>query len=138
MLNAKRFLFPLGLGLIAALPALGATTYRLSCDDDNIFEVPLAITIHGNTASAHGEFSGPGDAFFSVDYTKLAAIDLKTHGNALESVTLAQPVVAGHRSGFHLVLTADGADRWKGKINLISTDENKMPYDGDVECTTRN
>ena len=138
MKNSKLFTVIFVAGLTLASSAFASGNYRLVCDDNNIFEVPMHITIHGSQASAAGEFSGPGDALFSVNYQSLDAVDLRTTDQGeIEQVTITQPVVVGHPFGFQLSLKAQSGNQLKGHISMISTDSDRMPYEGEVTCTAK-
>jgi hypothetical protein len=118
---------------LGAVPA--SAHYQLSCDDDNIFEGPLRVTIQGQSASAVGSFDGPGSAIFDVHYKDLVVQSLQTGAeHKISSVTIAEAQSAGHRSGFQLTLTAIAGGKLKGKVTMVSTDHDKIPYDGLVTC----
>ncbi|HTL12062.1 MAG TPA: hypothetical protein VL588_06220 [Bdellovibrionota bacterium] len=130
----SKFLFLALAALSVSAPALGSVKYTLTCNDDAIFETPLVIRVTGATASATGMFSGPGDALFNVRYKKLSAFSL-TAGE----LTVTQPHVAGQANGFQLDLQTVGHDKkhLRGKLDMISTDEDRMPYSGTVDCVRK-
>ena len=114
----------------------------LKCEDGNIFEEPMIITITGNRANVHAVFSGVGGANFHVDYHSLAVLDMKLTTAAeepaptpIKEVTITQPHVAHARNGFQLTLKTEADGKLHGDAMMISTDSNRMTYNGAVTCT---
>jgi hypothetical protein len=119
--------------------AFASGNYKLTCDDNNIFENPLEITIHGASATAEGNFSGPGDAIFNVNYRNLAVIDLtsQSKNDTLNGLTITQPRLVTQPVGFQLTLNANAKGVLVGELSMISTDSDKMDFKGKVECHAR-
>ncbi|HWU42876.1 MAG TPA: hypothetical protein VN132_05530 [Bdellovibrio sp.] len=126
----------LGLLMSLSAPALAAN-YKLTCDDGNIFEAPLYIEINGYNASASGSFSGPGSAIFTAEYKDLRVLNVVEKDGKLQSLTVTEPHVARQPGGFQLSLVANSKGVLKGKLSMTSTDEDKMPYNGKVNCSVK-
>ena len=97
----------------------------LQCDDQNIFETPLMIRVDQNHASASGSFSGVGDAIFDIHDSHLSVS--RRAGGELE--------IGGTEFLLRLrKLNLGSLNTYAGTLRLRSSDQEKMPYSGDVTC----
>jgi hypothetical protein len=113
--------------------SLFAREISLTCDDDNIFEVPMTIVINGTKAQVEGNFSGPGDAIFSVNYKNLKIEELKTncYGSNIETLKINSSKL------FQLSLKSNQKGELNGQVQMISSDEDHMGYQGRISCSIK-
>jgi hypothetical protein len=113
--------------------SLFAREINLTCDDDNIFEGPMNIVINGAKAQVEGNFSGPGDAIFSVNYKNLTIEDLITNsdGSNIDTIKINSSKL------FQLRLKSNPQGELNGLVQMISSDEDHMGYQGRISCSIK-
>jgi len=122
----------ISMNMMIGSSVFAAESYKLTCRENGIsFEVPLVITVMGMKASAQGEFSGPGDGFFQVDYKNLRVNVAADSLSELEYITISD---AKNGKAFDLSIKSSRGGGYVGTLKMISSDDQKQPWAGEVSC----